>query len=102
KLDAGINKVTEKYSGLGGLLGAVKGAVFKSAESDIAYDAGVELTLKLIDPLDLAPPPGPKLQPVENRAALEALVAREPFQTIAQSPPKPSDVTNLLLVGTEE
>lgn len=102
RLDAGINKVAERYSGLGGFLGAVKGAVFKAAESDITYDPGVELTLKLAAPLDVTPPAGPKLQPIGARAALEALIAREPFQTVAQNPPKPSDITNLLLIGTEE
>jgi hypothetical protein len=33
---------------------------------------------------------------------LAALAAREPFQTVAQNPPKPSDITNLLLIGSEE
>lgn len=102
KLDAGINKVAEKYSGLAGVLGAVKGAVFKAAESDVTYDAGVEMILKLTAPLEIAPPPGAKFEPILERAALEALVAREPFQTIAQNPPKPSDITNLMLVGTED
>jgi hypothetical protein len=102
KLDAGINKVAERYSGLAGVLGALKGAVFKPAESDVTYDAGVELVLKLTAPLEMTPPPGPKLQPVAARATLAALIAREPFQTVAQSPPKPSDITNLLLVGMEE
>ena len=29
-------------------------------------------------------------------------MAREPFQTTAQSPPKPSDITNILLIGSLE
>jgi hypothetical protein len=102
KLDAGINRVAERYSGLAGVLGAMKGAVFKAAESDITYDAGVELILKLTAPLEVAPPPGPKLQPVAGREKLVALIDREPFQTVAQNPPKPSDITNLMLIGSEE
>ena len=101
KLDAGINKVAEKYSGLAGVLGAVKGAVFKSAESDVTYDTGVEMTLHLTAPVDVKDGGGPKLQPVEDLPGLQALLAREPFQTVAQNPPKPSDITNLLLIGTE-
>jgi hypothetical protein len=102
KLDAGINKVAERYSGLADVLGAVKGAVFKSAESDITYDAGVELVLKLTAPLELTPPARTKLTAIDGRDVLTALIAREPFLTVAQNPPKPSDITNLLLVGTED
>src|SRR4051812_33786174 len=102
KLDQGIAKVADKYAGLAGILGEIKGSVFKAAESDVTYDAGVELALRLTAPVEVEPPAGPKLQPVSDTTELEKLVAAEPFQTVAQSPPKPSDVTNLLLVGTEE
>jgi hypothetical protein len=102
KLDQGIARVADKYAELAGILGSIKGTVFKAAENGIAYDAGVELTLRLTAPVDLEPPPGPKLQPVSDTTELEKLIAAEPFQTIAENPPKPSDVTNLLLVGTEE
>ncbi len=102
KLDQGIARVADRYSGLADILGSIKGTVFKAAESDIAYDAGVEMTLRLTAPVDVEPPPGPKLQPISDTKELETLIAAEPFQTVAQSPPKPSDVTNLLLAGTEE
>jgi len=106
KIDAGIGKVAEKYSGFAGILGAVKDAVLKPAEGDIVYDAGVEMTLKLTAALTLKGPSGPgaaaKLQPVANERALIDLVSREPFQTVAQNPPKPSDITNLMLIGTQE
>lgn len=103
KLDAGINRVANRYAGLAGVLGTVKGAVFKAAESDITYDSGVEMTVKLAAPLNAAAlPPAPKLQPISDTAGLEKLIAAEPFQTVAQNPPKPSDITNLLLIGTEE
>ena len=106
KLDAGINKLAEKYSGFAGVLGAVKGSVFKAAESDITYDAGVEMAIRLTAPLTLKGPSGPgpaaKLEPIADEDALFALVAKEPFQTVAENPPKPSDITNLMLAGTEE
>jgi hypothetical protein len=102
KIDAGLGKLAEKSAGFAGLLGAVKGAVFKAAEGDITYDSGVEMTLRLTAPLDAPPVAGPKLEPVAEPVALATLVEREPFQTVAQNPPKPSDITNLLLVGTEE
>lgn len=102
RLDAGINRLSEKYSGFADVLGAVKGAVFKAAEGDITYDPGVEMTLRLTAPLDAPAVAGPKLEPLADATALTKLIAGEPFQTVAQNPPKPSDITNLLLVGTEE
>ena len=106
QLDAGIGKVTEKYSGFGGFLSAAKNAVLKAAEGDVTYGPGVDMTLKLTAPLSVAGPsksgPAEKLQPVSDEPALVALIAREPFQTVAQNPPKPSDITNLMLIGTEE
>jgi hypothetical protein len=102
KIDQGIGRIAERSAGLADVLGAIKGAVFKAAESDITYDPGVELALQLTAPVDAPVPEAPKLQPIADMAALEKIVAAEPFQTVAQSPPKPSDITNLLLIGTEE
>jgi len=106
KLDAGINKLAEKYSGFAGVLGAVKSTVFKAAESDITYEPGVEMSIRLTAPLTLkaasGPGPAAKLQPIADEEALFAMVSKEPFQTVAQNPPKPSDITNLMIAGTEE
>jgi LssY C-terminus len=106
RLDSGIDKVAEKYSGLADLLRSAKNAVLKPADTDITYNVGVDMKLRLLAPLALAAPLGPgplgKAGPIPNADALLALVAREPFQTSAQNPPKPSDITNILLIGTEE
>jgi len=106
RMDSGISKVTEKYSGFGGFLNAAKSAVFKETEGDIGYDSGVEMDLKLTAALTLAgaSPPGPDaaLQPVADRQALIDLVNRQPFQSRAQKPPQPSDITTLMFIGTEE
>src|SRR5207302_7909068 len=48
------------------------------------------------------PGPAEKLKPLADQAALLKLVAGEPFQTMAQKPAKPSDITNIMLAGTEE
>jgi hypothetical protein len=106
RLDSAIGKIAERYSGFADILGIAKGAVLKQAEGDITYDAGTDLTLKLTAPLSLkgasGPGPAAKLQPVANESALVDLIAYEPFQTMAESPRKPSDITNLILIGTEE
>lgn len=106
RLDRGIGRVGERYAGFADILEAAKNAVFKPAESAIDYGPGVELTLRLTAPLQLgaAAGPGPAfdLRPFAGEAALVKLVSAEPFQTVAQNPPKPSDFTNLLLAGSEE
>jgi hypothetical protein len=104
QIDSGINKVAEKYSGFAGILEAAKNAVLKEPSSDITYDAGVEMTLKLSAPLTLAGPSaaGAGAGSISDESGLSALIAREPFQTMAQKPAKPSDITNLMVVGTEE
>ena len=105
ELDAGLNKLASRYSGLADVLSAAKNAVLKPADTGIAYDAGTELALKLTAPLELAAPGGPgpaaNVRAIPNETALEQLVTREPFQTMAQQPAKPSDVTNILLIGDE-
>jgi hypothetical protein len=106
RLDAGIGKLGQEYSGFADILSAAKNAVFQQASTEISYQPGVEMTLRLAEPLP--PPPGktlpsnPGAPPISGLSQLAQMVSREPFQTVAKSPPKPSDITNLLLVATED
>jgi hypothetical protein len=106
RMDSGIGKVAERFSGFGGFLEAAKGAIFKETAGDIAYDSGVEMDLKLTASLTLTgnPPPGPDaaVAPVADQQALADLVNRQPFQSRAQNPPKPSDVTTLMFIGSQQ
>jgi len=106
RLDTGLDKLSQRYSGFGDILRQAKDAVLKPADVDINYTPGVEMTLKLTAPLHLATPGGPgsagQAGSIPNPDALAELVAREPFQTVAQKPSKPSDLVNLLLIGSEE
>lgn len=104
RLDSGITKVGQRYSGLSGLLEKAKSAILQEPDGNIVYEPGVELTIKLDKPVDVRAASGsgfPALQPIAP-AQLTTLVARQPFQTRAQSPPKPSDITNLMFIGTQE
>ncbi len=104
QLDASIERVKERYSGLAGLLGAAKASMMKAPDVEITYDAGTELTFQLTQPVSVVPPDAvlPKLDPIEDSAALSRIVLAQPFQTMAQSrPPKPSDITNLMFIGGE-
>lgn len=102
RLDQGINKVTEKYPGLGEILGAVKQAVVKETDANIDYEPGVEMTIALTKQLDWSgSTAAPSVKPIQPEAALARLVAVQPFRTMAQKPPQPSDVTNLMFFGSE-
>ncbi len=106
KVDAEISKVADRLGGLGSLLSGATKRVTQQIDQEITYDAGVEMSLTLTAPVTLTEPGGPgligKLKPVSNRDALARLAAGEPFQTVAQKPPKNSDLTNLMLIGEKE
>jgi hypothetical protein len=104
QLDGQLDKLSDQYSGFASILSAAKKAVLDKASADINYPAGVEMTLKLNKPLSvpsvrLAPPPP---WPNATRNLVAQFIAREPYQTTAQNPPKPSDLTNLMLVAAED
>lgn len=104
QLDAGLDKLSDQYSGFASILSAAKRAVFQEASTDISYPRGVEMTLKLTKPL-VVPPIGilgPPAWPPADFNILTQFISHEPFQTAAQNPPKPSDLTNLLLIATED
>ncbi len=105
RMDAGISKVAERYSGLADFLHTAKGAVLKESDPDIAYGSGVEMTVQLtkeakldIDPSKQAPQVA-SIEPADDVARLAVSI---PFQTTAVSPPKPSDMTNLMYIGSEQ
>jgi len=103
QIDRGINKLASQYGQFAQILSGVKGALVKQVDASIDYKPGVELTLRLTKPLEWSAPAAvgvpAAITPAET---LAALVNAEPFRTVAQSPPKPSDMTNLMLIGTAE
>ncbi len=101
--DQGVNKIAEKYEGLGQLLSTVKGAIVKQADPAIDYKPGVEFTVKLTKQLDWNPSTPPKpIAAIGSIDTLTSLVASLPYRTVALKPPAPSDLTNLLLIGSKE
>ncbi|HLJ48514.1 MAG TPA: LssY C-terminal domain-containing protein [Bryobacteraceae bacterium] len=101
RLDQGINKVAERYQSLADILSAVKQAVLKDTDANIAYDPGVEMTIQLTKALQWSHPgPAPNVRDIEPANALAALVNREPIVTMATSPRRPSDVTNIMFIGS--
>lgn len=102
QIDRGLDKLGGKYSGLAQLLTGVKGAILKKVDPSIDYKPGVDVQLKLTKNLDWVPNPGtiPTPGTISSAAELESLVNSLPFRTIALKPPDPSDMTNLMFLGT--
>jgi hypothetical protein len=108
RINQGVAKLeaSDKYAGLASLIQSVKqGLKIQDANPNIDFDPGVEFTLKLTQPLDWRGPvngPGSALIAFPNQSALPGLVSSQPFRTVAASPPRPSDITNLMFIGTED
>ena len=104
QLDAGLDRLRTEYGGFASILSAAKNAVFREPSTDISLPA------RRGDGFTASPSPYPchpsitrlPAWPAKVRHTLTQIVADEPFRTEAQSPPRPSDLTNLLLVGTED
>jgi hypothetical protein len=102
RLDQGINKVTEKYPSFGDLLGAIKETVLKPTDPNIDYEPGVEMTIELTKPLAWAGTVGGLgVKAIEPPGDLSRMVNAQPFRTMAENPPKPSDMTNLMFIGSQ-
>ncbi len=103
RLDQGIQRITQRLGRLGDFLGAAKAAVVKDADSEIVYEPGTDMILETTKPLRWDGPAkvGPAPEEIPNATELEELALRQPFQTVAKKPPKPSDITNLMFIGTE-
>jgi hypothetical protein len=106
RMDQGLSKLGEHAQGLADILQIAKAAVVKTTDSEIAYGPGVEMTLALSSKvtIDAGSIPGLtiKLQPIAAESRLHQLVNAQPFQTVAAKPPKESDMTNLMFIGSEQ
>src|SRR5581483_923500 len=103
QLNKAISKLQNRSSGLGQLLAGVETAFLKQVDASIDYKPGVEMTLKLTQALTWTAPVTAKVPAAITPAnTLAALVNTEPFRTVAQNPPLPSDMTNIMLIGTAQ
>ncbi len=106
EINHGIDKMSGsgKLSGLAGILEAAKTVLVKDADPDITFDAGVEMTLKLTAPLQVSKPSAgiaADVRPISGVEALASLVRHMPIRAMATDG-RPSDLTNILFIGTEE
>jgi len=102
-LDKGLAKLADSYSGFAGILGAAKNAAMDKTDPSINYPAGVEMTLTLTAALEWTAPVEPsKLRDIGPAGALVALVNSEPFRAYTDRTNKPSDITNVMFLGTDQ
>jgi hypothetical protein len=108
RLDQGIAKLqnNDRLSALAGLIQGTKEALnIQEANPNIDYDAGAEITLRVTQPFEWSGTnqgAASRLQPFADEAALSDLVNRQPFRTVAANPPRPSDMTNIMFIATEQ
>lgn len=108
RLNEGLDKLgaNEKLAGLAGILKQAKQALkIQDVNANINYDPGVEFNIRLTQPLNwtgTVKGPEAALAAFPDETALGRLVNSQPFRTIAAKPPRPSDMTNLMFIGTED
>jgi LssY C-terminus len=103
RIGSGVGKVADKSSLLGGVLGAVQGAVLKEPQPEIVYEPGVEMTLELTNPLDTGHGSTvPAIPGIPSEDALYGTVNNQPFQTTTVEGGVPSDLTNLMFLGSQK
>ena len=104
RMDQGISKVAQRYAGLADILKAAKTTVVKESDPEIDYQPGVEMTIRLTKDAKVdgkAAAQSPQVGSISPEDELVRLVNAQPFQTVAENPPKPSDITNLMYIGSE-
>jgi hypothetical protein len=106
RLNQGISKLqqSDRFSALAGILTAAKQELkIEDPNPNIDYDPGVELSVRLAQPLEWNDPPDAAivLAPFPGEAGLPDLVNRQPFRTATEQNQKPSDITSLMFISTE-
>ena len=106
RINQGIAKVAQKNPALAEILETTKATVIKDTNPEIDYGPGVEMTVRLLDPIkwDAASVEQPAIRALgeEENASVYAAVNNQPFRAIAAKTNHPSDITNLMFVGTQQ
>lgn len=104
QIDKGLEKLGGRYADFAQILTSVKGAFVKKVDPSIDYKPGVDIDLKLTKNLEWTP--GPSTVPIPGAISpapdLEAMANAQPFRTVALKPPEPSDMTNLMFLGSAD
>jgi len=106
RMNRGIEKMSgnQQLSGLAGILEGVKKALVADADPDVTFDAGVEMTLATTSAFSVAHPTAgiaAEVRGIDDEAAVARLVRATPMRAMATDR-RPSDLTNIIFLGTEE
>jgi hypothetical protein len=103
RMNEGIGKVSNAHPGLAGILGNVRDSFVKQVDPSITYPAGVDMQIKLTKDFSGPQPDNTSIIPsISGGEELSTLVNSQPNRTTAEKPPSPSDLTNLMFIGTEQ
>ncbi|MBV9085713.1 MAG: LssY C-terminal domain-containing protein [Acidobacteriaceae bacterium] len=103
RIEQGIGKIAGRGQQFGQLLAGFESAFVNKVDPSITFRPGVDLVLKLTKPLEWDAPGLPdEIPDLTSNSSLIELVNSEPFRTVAENPPKPSDITNLMFIANEE
>ncbi len=101
QIDRGIDKLESRYAQFAQILTGVKDALIKQVDTSIGYKPGVDLKLEMSRALEWnTPAAASAVGPITPAAELEDMATSQPYRTMALNPPDPSDMTNLLFIGT--
>lgn len=83
---------------------AASSSVLRFSEPEISFPAGTELTARLTSPIEVPAENIPPVPPIATTPAAEkmlrVMVRELPFRTYTEGSNVPSDLTNLLLIGS--
>ena len=105
RLDDALGKLKERYQGLADILEGAKRGFMKETQTDINYAPGVEMTLKLLKKVELNGRPNSTNDPVQQDTGDSALIQFAnylPFRTQTETTSEPSDLTNLMFLGSKD
>jgi hypothetical protein len=105
RMDDGLQRLGTRLAGLAAVLQTAKNSFVNQADPEIEYGPGVEMTVRLTRPIRLKSPAADMnsfASPIQPEEDLSILVNAQAFRTEAQKPPKPSDITNLMFLGSRE
>jgi hypothetical protein len=98
RLDQGLGKLGGSF---GQILATAKASILKPPDPEIVYDPGTEMIVVLTGPVTWEGKAyGPRAGSFPNNNEISRLAAAQPFRTVAGNPPKPSDITNLMFIGS--
>jgi hypothetical protein len=105
RLDEALGKLKDRYQGLADILEGAKRGFMKETQPEINYAPGVEMTLKLTNKVELDSKPNSANDPVRqdsSDSALGQFANSLPFRTQTETTSEPSDLSNLMFLGSKE